>query len=255
MTEISPTDMVQLARGAGFSGDDIGIAVTIAHYESGFRSDASHTNGDGSVDKGLWQINARANADIIAKFGDPFDPARNAAMAYAVYKRQGWGAWSVYRNRASYSDWGTLLGTYKMAATRVPGRITIDGGKENAPGITSPGDSIVKPIGDAISGPLQAVQEFGNKALGFLNIGVGVLVGLVLLSLGVILLARGFAGKVVAGTIKDVAKTAAPKAPPLSVEQRAARSLDYSAARKQLQGQRAQEAAAAARAKLRRVGQ
>jgi hypothetical protein len=253
MTELTRDVIIKLARGAGFSNsDEVPIAAAICYFESHRNPAATNTNKDGSVDKGLWQINSKANADIIKAHGDPFVPARNALMAYDVYKRQGWDAWTVYRDRAKNAEWGNILGQAKFDAAHVPGRITVEKGDESAPGITSFGDTIAKPIGEAVSGPLKAVQDFGNKLLGFLNVSLALVVALVLLLAGIMLIARKPIGKVVDGTKQEMKKVAPPPVKAaLTVEQRARQSLDYSNVRAAMKKADARAAADRAREALR----
>lgn len=95
-----------LARQAGWSESDAITATAIAYYESGWDPGAHNPNaatGDNSY--GLWQINmlgamgpARRAQFGISSNDQLYDPATNARAAYAVYKQQGWNAWSVYRH-------------------------------------------------------------------------------------------------------------------------------------------------------------
>jgi len=56
---VSDLDRFLLATAAGWTGDDalIAVAVSIAEDPSGDPA-AEHVNDDGSIDKGLWQINS-----------------------------------------------------------------------------------------------------------------------------------------------------------------------------------------------------
>lgn len=95
MATISMDDAVRLAAAAGFPRKEIATAAAVAKSESGLDTAAVNTrNTNGSTDTGLWQINSvhgYSPAELL-------DPAGNARAAYAVWRRQGWSAWSDYRN-------------------------------------------------------------------------------------------------------------------------------------------------------------
>ena len=96
---LSASQIAQYAANAGFSGDDLAIAVAIALAES---SGNPNANGDtnltpgGSV--GLWQINLAAHPELAQV--DLTDPQTNADAAYAVYAAAGYNfrPWSTYKS-------------------------------------------------------------------------------------------------------------------------------------------------------------
>lgn len=96
MPTLSASQIAGYARQGGFSGAEIPIAVAIALAESGGRTDATHRNSNGSIDHGLWQIND-VNASVLAS-GNWANPLDNARMAYAIYRQQGWRAWTTYKH-------------------------------------------------------------------------------------------------------------------------------------------------------------
>lgn len=66
------------------------VGVAIASCESGLRHDAVNThNSDGTIDVGLYQINSVHNW----READMMNPIANAAVAYAMYQRQGLTPW------------------------------------------------------------------------------------------------------------------------------------------------------------------
>lgn len=132
MSTLSASQIAGYARQGGFAGAEVPIAVAIALAESGGRTDVTHVNSDGSVDHGLWQIND-VNARILAS-GNWRDPLDNARMAYAVYRQQGWRAWSVFKS-GSYAK-------YLSEATTGAGTPTESSGL-GAPG-TGPFDDLAK---------------------------------------------------------------------------------------------------------------
>jgi hypothetical protein len=99
---LSPRQIASIAADAGFTGDDLPVAVAVALAESGGRVDAVNAaNRDGSSDHGLWQINSIHQAS-------GFDPARahdptyNAAWAHRIFTDAGnrWTPWVAYTTGA-----------------------------------------------------------------------------------------------------------------------------------------------------------
>lgn len=97
--------IVGLAQNAGFSGDDLTTAVSVALAESGGDPNAYNPEvaahapvGYGSF--GLWQIYLKAHPEY--KGQNLFDPQLNASAAYAVYAAAGnsFRPWSTFGNRA-----------------------------------------------------------------------------------------------------------------------------------------------------------
>lgn len=102
MAQLTKEQIAGYAKGAGFSGDDIGIAVAVAMAESGGNTQAHNTTPpDNSY--GLWQINMYGNlgpsrrTSLKLKSNDElFDPAVNARAAHTIKQGSGWGAWTTY---------------------------------------------------------------------------------------------------------------------------------------------------------------
>jgi hypothetical protein len=108
----TPAEMRELAREAGFTYNEAIIMGAIGKAESGGNPLAHNpcpgrgcSTGDDS--HGLWQINMinklgpyRRKLYGIKDDKELFDPRTNARAAYGVFKRekQGFGAWSVYKN-------------------------------------------------------------------------------------------------------------------------------------------------------------
>jgi hypothetical protein len=98
MTKASDAQLAAAARSAGFSGNDVAVAVAVALAESGGQTDVTHSNIDGSTDYGAWQINS-VHPQILAS-GTWSNLSDNAKMAKAVFDGQGWHAWSTYNSGA-----------------------------------------------------------------------------------------------------------------------------------------------------------
>jgi hypothetical protein len=100
------SNIADYARRAGFSGDDLPVAVAIALAESGGNPNAYNPEtaagtptGKGSY--GLWQIYLKAHPEFAGQ--NLFDPQTNANAAFAVYLAAG----------RSFSSWTTFnLGRY-----------------------------------------------------------------------------------------------------------------------------------------------
>ena len=128
---LNPVHVAQVAAAAGFTGEDLTLAVAIASAESSHRPHLTNQNSDShrSVDYGLWQINGYYHPDKMA-MGDWGNPWDNAKMAYAVWSESGgsWKPWVTFNKgrhqqfMATASEAATLLtklGT--EAGTCIPG--------------------------------------------------------------------------------------------------------------------------------------
>lgn len=80
------------------------IAAAIGLAESDGQVDATHTNSDGSIDRGWLQVNS-----IHTQF-DPkkllSDPVYTAKAGHDIYLTQGWAAWSTWKSGAYKSHLG-----------------------------------------------------------------------------------------------------------------------------------------------------
>jgi hypothetical protein len=96
--------LANVLRQAGFPESAIPTMMAIAQGESSWNPNATHSNPNGTVDQGLWQINSMHKGNSWYPT-NPFDPLQNARAAYALYQGRGGGFqdWVVYNN-----------GTYKQ---------------------------------------------------------------------------------------------------------------------------------------------
>lgn len=138
----SRADLENVARYAGFTGEDVTIAGAVALAESGGQpARISPPNTDGTYDYGAWQINGGAHPE---KFTgrDWSNPATNAVMAHEVWAERGgsWAPWTVYQT-GKYKDYlpdGSQAGA--------------GGGGAGASGGSAVGDAadaVLGPLGDA----------------------------------------------------------------------------------------------------------
>lgn len=98
MTTLTAQQIAGAAQQAGFTGNDLVIAVAVAFAESGGNTEAVNHNANGSTDYGLWQINT-VHGSLLNQ-GDKFNPIDNARMAFTVFKGSGWRAWTTYNTGA-----------------------------------------------------------------------------------------------------------------------------------------------------------
>ena len=71
-----------------------GRAIAIARCESTLNPRAIHRNRNGTTDLGLFQLNTGGTLQSLGlTWDEAFDPDLNAAAAYRLYKRHGWGRW------------------------------------------------------------------------------------------------------------------------------------------------------------------
>jgi hypothetical protein len=104
---LSETEVAAALRAAGFSEAQIPTMVCTAKYESSFYDGATNRNNNGSMDRGLFQINS---IHVGGTNGCPtsgsalFDVATNARCARAIYRMQGQNAWYGYRSHRAECD-------------------------------------------------------------------------------------------------------------------------------------------------------
>jgi hypothetical protein len=117
---LPPLRIAELALAAGFTGDEVPVAVAVALAESRGRPNADNTglNQDGSVDYGLWQINNNAHGPSGFDPGRAFDVHYNAMWARRIYERAGgWKPWTTY-NKGAHEE--HMAVAQAAAATATP---------------------------------------------------------------------------------------------------------------------------------------
>lgn len=74
--------------------EDSATAIAIARCESGLKPDAYNPkNYNGSVDRGLFQINSTHDTRMDALGLDPWNPEHNAQFARLLYEESLWQPW------------------------------------------------------------------------------------------------------------------------------------------------------------------
>lgn len=104
---LSPSNVASLLRQAGFPSNMVNRMVCTAKWESSFYTKATNKNRNGSIDRGLFQINSihlgvtrgcpRSSSAI-------FDPLTNTRCALAIFEMQGIDAWYGYKAHRSECD-------------------------------------------------------------------------------------------------------------------------------------------------------
>jgi hypothetical protein len=106
---LAATEVAQHLRNAGFPENEIGRMVCTAKYESSFYERASNRNRNGSLDRGLFQVNTvnltgRGGCPTHANATDLWDPATNARCAYTIFSALGNNAWYGYKKHKAECD-------------------------------------------------------------------------------------------------------------------------------------------------------
>lgn len=95
---LTASQIKQVAQKAGFTADQAVVATAIALAESGGRTNATNTDSNGTVDRGLWQINSVHQQFTASKL---FDPLYNAQAAYQVSNSgTNWLPWVTFTSGA-----------------------------------------------------------------------------------------------------------------------------------------------------------
>ena len=113
MAVLSAAQARAYAASAGFGGQSLNIIVAIAMAESSLNTNAKHVNSDGSVDRGLLQINSRWHPEVSDTCA--YDPACAMRAAYTISQRGGnFSAWATYTSGVYLrylSGGGSAVGT------------------------------------------------------------------------------------------------------------------------------------------------
>lgn len=131
----SNEEIVWIVTNAGWRGEDVVIGSSIIKAESGGNPGATNTaNSDGSVDRGLWQINSVH--DGLFPGENRYDPAVSTKIARHLYTRRGnWNDWStlVYHGTAQ-QHFGTFRPLVAGGGKMPPGtKLKGGGSSSNAP--------------------------------------------------------------------------------------------------------------------------
>lgn len=110
MTVLSANQAMQYAQSAGFSGTALTVATAIMQAESGFNTLAQHVNSDGSVDRGIFQINSRWHSEVSDSCA--YDPLCASQAAYRISSQgSNFNPWTTYTSGAYQRFLGTSAST------------------------------------------------------------------------------------------------------------------------------------------------
>jgi peptidoglycan hydrolase-like protein with peptidoglycan-binding domain len=130
---LAPVEVALLARRAGFSGNDLTIAVAISFAEDPSHDEqARYHPGAGSLEdsRGLWQINVGGALweDRKVRYGlsTPdalYDGATNARVAHQIYRDRSstFLDWATYLHRSYLNYWSGALAAVAQSAS--PGHV------------------------------------------------------------------------------------------------------------------------------------
>ena len=183
--QITRQQCAQYAINAGFTGNDVGIAVAVATAESNLIPINNGRDSNGTTDWGLMMLND-GYSDTRPTELEKTDPQANMNHAYRIFKQSGWKAWSSY-NSGSYRKFLPQQGNASDAWFFVPGGPLTGGLPIPVP--SSPGD-VQTPLGGAISGALSGLSGLQTTIANVFSNALAIGVGLTLLILGIVILVR-----------------------------------------------------------------
>jgi len=191
----------EAAARAGFTGNDLKVAVAIAGAESGWNPTATNHNSNGTIDYGVWQINS-IHADIL-KMGAWNDVNTNAQMAMKVYKDAGnkFTPWVTYNN-GTYKKFLTNLNTAGLPAYTDPASTTIANEAKTEGAV----------VGDSITGAINAVtSQFAKIGSNLIVVAIALalfIVGIMLIKeKSITKVAKNVAGFSPVGKVGKITKT------------------------------------------------
>jgi hypothetical protein len=164
VTTLTPAQIAGYARAAGFTGDALRWATAIALAESGGNPAARHVNSNGSVDRGLWQINT-VHKDVTD--AQAYDPAGAASAAFRISSQgRNFRPWVTYTNgmagaqlqraTAAANAPANVQNVVTWTPTPIPGLPLIPlPDSWGTPGIQTPGD---------VTNPLAVVDGLARVA-------------------------------------------------------------------------------------------
>lgn len=169
--------------------------AAIALAESGGDPNATHRNSDGTVDRGLWQINSSHGYGTSS-----LDPNQNIKQAVGVYHSQGLTAWATFTSGAYLKylprnfDKIALNNYLKQHNGKPPGTAGLTPGIKHL--VTNPVGTTTNAVSQGvndIAGPIESTVMMGLKEAMYAFAIFGGLM-LVLLGLGMIGLDVGLGG-------------------------------------------------------------
>lgn len=194
------------------------IMAAIAMAESGGNPTATNHNHDGSIDRGLWQINS-VHGNL-----STFDPMANAKAAVSIKNGpQGFSAWVTYTSGA----YRQFLQNGASPDPNMPGGSTSTATGQDASLTGDLGTAIGEGLGSAFKAlmqPLIATVIWGSEVA----LGLGLMIGGI-----VVFMLNTNAGRSVESGVKSIGTNAGTTVvPELSFEERVAREQELQQRRK-----------------------
>jgi hypothetical protein len=100
--QLKSREIAALAHAAGWHDiNPLATAVAVCSAESSRYTEAENDqNADGSIDRGLWQINSRhlgqTAGGVTITVEACFEPVQCAKIAHALWRAEGWAPWAAY---------------------------------------------------------------------------------------------------------------------------------------------------------------
>ncbi len=187
MATLTRAQIAGHAQAAGFTGNDVNIAVAVALAESG-GDPRAHNPVPPDNSYGLWQINMLGSMgpERRKRFGlksneDLYDPATHARAAYGIWKAQGWSrGWTT--DSAGSDKRFRILGPDAVSGSDTSANATT--GSDTSAGVDIPSGL---GIGDAIARGANALSLSMFK--GIANVS-GILLAATLIVIGLVVLLR-----------------------------------------------------------------
>jgi hypothetical protein len=209
--KITATDVVLVAKNAGFEGNQLRIAVAVS-----FAEDLSHeTTARGRKGEiGLWQIYPKASPQFASQnLDDPFANAR-AAFEISQHQPKHWNYWTTWPNAAALRmpDAAATIaiverwdnGKFNDERVNLANKIALNDPSLHTSKLGNP-----PPIGD-INNPLTTI----NNAIKFLSVGrTWARIGQILIGGAIVLIAVNTLTKPYTEPVRKVARTAAKATP------------------------------------------
>lgn len=222
---MTPFQVIDVLRQAGFSGVHLVEALAVAMAESSLDSFAHATKGEDS--RGLFQINVAPGAHPQLAVDNLYDPLTNAEQAYAISNGgTNWSAWTTWTGGKAQSLMGqaaayitNAVGASPAASAVNSAVSTITSPAPKQPSLSFPDipgalSSIASSASGAASSVGQAVSD-AQTLIGFLQLpqlylrlSLGLLGGL-LIVVGLVLFAVSFMPRSVSQQLATAAKAAA----------------------------------------------
>lgn len=162
--QFTDVQLANAAKAAGFSAPkgELMVAVAVALAESGGRNETGDIDVPhrGCRSYGPWQVNScptypRGGPSVLLTLDG------NARAAYAVYKAQGWKAWTMHRNgRYSAFIARANAAIAKTDPNYVPGKSPLPGPAGAIDEAVAGGVDAAAGVLDAIAGPFEAIGKF-----------------------------------------------------------------------------------------------